>query len=152
VAGSCCVSQDCYTSTNPNAGNLCGISSPNTCGSCNIDSDCQADQAYGNGYICLNHLCVGGCDSSINSSGSLTVDGGVGCATGYVCCGHGCDNGDCCSSNDCSGTTPICDDFICSRCSSDNDCISAGKGNTCDIGGNCVESGGPSLRPKQASR
>ena len=56
-----CVTGDCHgSSADCPTGQLCGISSPNTCGGCSTDAQCTADPQYGAGHICFQGICQPG--------------------------------------------------------------------------------------------
>ncbi|HEY5091618.1 MAG TPA: hypothetical protein VIK30_16680, partial [Polyangia bacterium] len=60
VAGGC-VSGDCHgSSADCPTGQLCGISTPDTCGGCSTDAQCTGDPQYSVGNICYQGICQQG--------------------------------------------------------------------------------------------
>jgi len=61
--GGSCTAGDCHSSSAEcPTGQLCGITSVDTCGACTTDGQCTTDPAYGSGYICYQGLCqLGNC-------------------------------------------------------------------------------------------
>jgi hypothetical protein len=99
VPGNCRTDADC-------SGGICGLVTPQFCGGCTTDSQCQADASYGPTFLCsmASHKCV--------LAACTTV--GVVCSNpSDICCpgagGNSCVPGNCCSDTQCSGTKPACD-------------------------------------------
>jgi hypothetical protein len=103
-----CTRGDCHTSTNCNAGRICGSSVPNACGDCATDAQCKADTRYGSGSICVNNLCVTG---NCHTTADCTATGGG--PSGQICNAttHTCSN--CTADTQCAAefadsARPIC--------------------------------------------
>lgn len=126
--GGACVTGNCHTSANCTAGNgdaneICGVNTPNTCGACTNDAQCQADPVYGSSYICTTATgstqgqCVPGTCGTSGTGGA--VNGPCTANTSDECCGGGvadtCIPGNCCTSTQCtSGQT--CQNHTCTAC------------------------------------
>jgi hypothetical protein len=81
LAGAC-GSGDCHdTSNDCLGGQLCGVSSPHTCGACASDGQCATDARYGSGNICFQGSCQpGNCHS--NSADCTGPQQGLICGAG----------------------------------------------------------------------
>ena len=145
-----CVPGNCHdTSTECMNGQLCGITTPHTCGGCgSSDTACKSDAAYGSSTICLSNACVtGDCHNTSTdcAAGQICVTANHTCSacgtdtqctsdarygTGNICYQGNCQVGNChAASGDCSGanagrlcgvTTPL----VCGACGSDSQCTS----------------------------
>jgi hypothetical protein len=116
-AGNChTASTDC---TGANSGLICGVTTPNVCGSCRNDSQCKADPAYGASTICdtaagpNSGKCVtAACTPNSTTCGANTAD---------FCCGLLCVTGNCCNNTDCVnnpsfGAGYACTGNVCTHC------------------------------------
>ncbi|MDQ2653618.1 MAG: hypothetical protein M3Z20_11325 [Chloroflexota bacterium] len=68
--------------------------------------------------VCCDSACAGDCESCTipDVVGTCTTEiDGTSCGGGNQCCSGSCQA--CCDSDDCSGTTPICEDGSCVACS-----------------------------------
>lgn len=104
--GECRADNDCAAIGK--VGQICGVASPNQCGQCTTDSQCQVS-SYGANTIC--NPTVGVCVPNTCSTPNAT------CAANPadVCCGTTCRAGDCCSTAQCTnGAT--CVNNSCTTC------------------------------------
>jgi len=117
LAGNCHAdSTDC---TGTNLGRICGVSTPETCGSCTTDAQCQADPHYGPGTICTT---TAGTDAGKCVSAACSTNSAA-CAanSGDFCCSSACVAGNCCANADCInnpsfGAGYACVGNTCSHC------------------------------------
>jgi hypothetical protein len=97
VTGNCHQDSDCMPT-----GEICGVETPNTCGTCTADPQCQTDPNYGTGYICNTStgtsqgLCVTstctGSDTQCSANASDFC-----CPTSLAASTLACVSGTCCS-------------------------------------------------------
>jgi hypothetical protein len=130
--GGGCVPGDCHGgSADCPTGQLCAITSANTCGGCSTDAQCVADPVYGAGHICFQGICQpGNCHgTSGDCSGALA---------GYVC---GAQNANTCSpcatDSQCQGDATYGSSTICNTTTGQTDsgeCVSA----SCSASGACA--------------
>lgn len=114
VAGECRSTSDC---TAANDGLICGAKTPNTCGGCSSDAQCQADSRYRD----IRTLCK---TSAGSHSGECMVNAcshnGQACAANKAdfCCEDKCVPGNCCQDSDCigRGTNFTCINNTCTQC------------------------------------
>jgi hypothetical protein len=111
--GDCRVDTDCKGT---DADEICGVTTPNTCGKCTTDAQCQA-ASYGAKYICdtAKGTCVSGaCTTTSKACTSNAKD---------FCCGSpaACVPGNCCVTADCTGNSQTCVNFVCSTCKAPTD-------------------------------
>jgi hypothetical protein len=111
--GNChATSADC---TGANAGKLCGVSTPNTCGACTSDGQCKSDATYGP----MNDICTttaGASQGTCTSATCATNNAVCGANASDFCCGNTCTAGDCCVDNDCAAAGVACVGHTCSAC------------------------------------
>ena len=129
-----CVPGNCHdTSTECMNGQICGITTPHTCGGCgSSDTACKSDATYGSSTICLSNACVtGDCH-----------DTSTDCAAGQICatstthtCGA-CGTDAQCTSDARYGTGNICYQGNCQvgNChAASGDCSGANAGRLCGV-------------------
>ncbi len=112
--GGACVPGNCRADGDCPLGQLCGATTPNLCGKCLGDQQCQADPTYGPGTIC--NLAAGTCGSSMCA---LPDDTACAANAGDVCCNKTCVPGACCDSafcHDTKGNDFTCVNHVCTRC------------------------------------
>jgi hypothetical protein len=142
TAGSC-VAGNCHTDANcTTPGQICGITTPNTCGACSSDAQCESDPSYGPGTICSpanGGTCVSGTGCTIDTTCANTAD---------ICCASGastaCVPGSCCTNAQCTNAaSPICGATtanVCGPCTLDSQCST---GQVCDtMTGACATNAG----------
>jgi hypothetical protein len=119
VQGNCQLG-DCHASSadcrGPSAGLICGAASPNNCGACASDGQCQTDAAYGGATLCAT-------GAGANQGKCVTAA----CAVNHApcpandadfCCGSLCVSGNCCNESDCANNPSFGVGFACVS----NDC------------------------------
>jgi hypothetical protein len=94
-----CVTGNCHATSSEcvgaNAGLICGVATPEACGSCTTDTQCKNDPFYGAGTIC--DVSTGQCTSAACTTNDLSCS-----ANGAdFCCGNVCVSGNCCNTADC---------------------------------------------------
>lgn len=114
VVGDCRGSSDC---TGAKDGLICGARTPNTCGKCTSDSQCQNDTRYRN----TRNLCktTAGANNGECLVNSCTNNGQACAANGAdFCCGNRCVPGNCCQDGDCTamGANFTCSRNTCTQC------------------------------------
>jgi hypothetical protein len=145
-----CVTGDCHdTSTEcTTAGQICGVSTPHTCGACATDGQCTGDMRYGTGNICYQGTCqVGNCHAISNDCTAGNAGRLCGVTAPLVC-------GACASDAQCTtdpfyGNSSICNTTaganqgkcVTRACGTNNTACAANSGdfccsNTC-VPGNC---------------
>lgn len=118
VRGNCHdTSNDC-NQANGKAGQVCGASTPHTCGACTTDSQCKNDAKYGATTVCTttaNLSTTGQCVS--NGCNSTAAGDACPANAADVCCGstgsRTCIPGNCCSDTDCQTDPRFGDGFFC---------------------------------------
>lgn len=102
--GGACVVGNCHNSSNcTTAGQICGASTPNTCGTCSGDPQCQADPSYGSAFVCSNAgLCVSSACTGVNAA-CTTNTADFCCPTALLSTTYVCVSGTCCTDD-----TSIC--------------------------------------------
>jgi hypothetical protein len=126
VVGNCNVDSDCTT-----VGQICGVTTANTCGGCTADVQCQTDPNYGTGTICSpanGGTCVSGACTTVSTQCANTAD--FCCAAGT---GDSCVPGNCCVNADCPSSAPVCGaggSNVCGKCTFDSQCASGQVCNT----------------------
>ncbi len=144
-----CLPGDCHgSSSDCPTGQLCGISTANTCGACSTDAQCTADPNYGPGNICYQGICQpGNCHgSSTDCSGA---DAGRVCgASAANTCGA-CATDAQCQADPSYGSSTICNttsgmptsgQCVSSVCSASGACAANGNDFCCTgicVSGNC---------------
>ncbi len=138
-----CVAGNCVTTADCTAGTICGLSTPNVCGTCTSDGQCRAAGAYGSGYLCISGSCV---------PGNCRID--TDCTTGQICgvltantC-SGCSSDGQCQSDPTYGTATMCNTTsstcVSSACTTNSSVCSANFSDFCCAGtctvGNCCTS------------
>lgn len=118
--GGACVMGNCHTSaqcTGGNAGYICGVTTPFTCGMCTADIQCQDDSNYGSGDIC--DTTTGQCVAATCTTANMTCPNNPAdecCTIGGAITSTKCVPGNCCTSSQCtSGET--CQGGTCTACS-----------------------------------
>jgi len=144
-----CVMGDCHDSSiECPSGQICGVSTAHTCGTCSAgatgDTQCVTDSRYGNGNICYQGLCgVGNCHAT--SADCTGGNAGLICsATAANVCGA------CTSDSSCTSDAFYGANFICNKtagpnqgkcvtraCSNNNMACTANTGDFC-CGGSCT--------------
>jgi hypothetical protein len=143
--GGGCVTGDCHgSSADCPTGQLCAITTPNTCGGCTTDAQCAADPEYGAGHICFQGICQPG-----NCHGTSTDCAGA--RAGLVCGAQSANTcGPCATDSQCQadptfGSSTICNtsagqtqsgQCVSSACSASGPCA-ANAGDFC-CGGQCT--------------
>ncbi|HVT08784.1 MAG TPA: hypothetical protein VHO67_15105, partial [Polyangia bacterium] len=113
VAGNChgTASTDC---TGANAGQICSVTTPNTCGKCTSDAQCKSDPVYGPNDIC--NVATGQCVSATCANNNAACSAN----TSDFCCpsssGSTCVAGNCCVDNDCGAAGTACVNHTCTAC------------------------------------
>ena len=141
VPGNCNTDADC---TGANAGEICGLATPNFCGKCTTDSQCQSDPTYGPSTICdtTTGACVPATCTSAGATCNNPADFCCGAGGAIDCAGTGCScvPGNCCQNSDCSANPSggICGaggPNVCGKCTLDSQCPA---GDVCNTGtGQC---------------
>jgi hypothetical protein len=110
--GGKCVQANCRQDSNCATGEICGVQTPNVCGKCTADSQCQNDPTYGKNFVCdtSSGTCVSSACTPNNQACSQNGKD--------FCCGGACVTGDCCDTNDCSGlgNNYTCVNHTCTLC------------------------------------
>jgi len=129
-AGGACVPGNCHNSQNTAggctagmAGQICGVSQPNTCGDCITDAQCQNDPYYSTafgaaGAMCntTTHRCVTAACAMANQSCAMAPNTNGNGAD--ECCGAvnaTCVPGECCTGSQCGGGM-TCVNHTCTAC------------------------------------
>ena len=135
TAGSC-VPGNCHSDANCTAGEICGVTTANTCGTCTADTQCQTDPNYGSGTIC-NTANGQGTSGQCVSATCANPDHACTANPSDFCCASGgiadtCTPGDCCVSADCAGnaTGSVCVNNQCAPCTLDSQCANGQVCNT----------------------
>jgi len=112
-----CVQGNCHATsaecTGANAGLICGVATPETCGSCTNDTQCKSDPFYTASTIC--DVATGKCVSAA----CTTNDVSCGANSSDFCCGSLCVSGNCCNTSDCLnqfGAGYTCTSNTCTHC------------------------------------
>jgi hypothetical protein len=134
--GGGCVSGDCHGSSNDcPTGQLCAISTPDTCGGCTTDAQCTSDPAYGAGYICFQGICQHG--NCHGTSGDCN-----GALSGYLCGAQNANTcGRCATDSQCQGDQTYGSATICNTTtgqSQSGQCVSS----ACSASGPCAANPG----------
>jgi hypothetical protein len=112
ICSSGCV-EGCRTSADC-GGKLCGVTTPNVCGSCATDTQCVMDN--GAGFIC--ETASGKCVASTcsNTGSACTANSADICCAGAS--GSACVAGSCCTNSDCGDAGKSCVNHVCTSCPS----------------------------------
>jgi hypothetical protein len=118
-----CAPGNCHSDTDCPTGQICGVTTPNTCGGCTSDLQCQQDATYGAGDMCDTLTTPGTCVANRCGPGSMNGNLDKACTNnpGDFCCAGGaladtCTPGNCCVSTDCAANFS-CIGHTCTQCS-----------------------------------
>jgi hypothetical protein len=105
-----CTPGDCRSDADCPAGEICGLTQPNFCGTCTTDSQCKNDPTYGVNDICNTALasCVANMCTKNNTACPVNA--------GDFCCAGKCVPGNCCVTADCTGANQTCKQNHCTTC------------------------------------
>jgi hypothetical protein len=115
AAGDCHASADCKAAS-AKAGELCGVTTPNTCGSCTADTQCQSDSTYGATTVCFTKTGQANSGRCVDNTSQCTgITDGQSCPINAadVCCGAKCTGGDCCVDSDCVNNVKFGQGYAC---------------------------------------
>jgi hypothetical protein len=117
--GGACVPGNCHSDTNCPTGQICGVVTPNTCGGCTDDLQCQDDSTYGPGFVCntTTSLCVAsacGTTATGNANSACTANPADFCCAG-LSLSDTCVPGNCCTSLQCPANYS-CIGNTCTQC------------------------------------